>query len=498
MLDSYDVIVAGGGAAGLCASLSAAQRGCRVLLVDRGSSAERGGNTNFSMGAIRVAYDSVESVLPAFDGVDASAIAMASGWESYPPTAYVRDLMNATDGRCDPVLAEALAMESLPAVIWMHEQGVPVVPYCRRGSGPTFTGGFTVDVAGGGRGIVDGLTTACLANGVELAYSARCVDLHRDAGGITAVAVELPDGVRTIGARAVVLACGGFQANSAWRTQYLGAGWELAKVRGSRFDTGDGIALALAAGALPWGHWSGCHAVAWAHEAPDAANLAQSSGGHSPFHRLSYPFGVIVNVEGERFLDEGAGVADSTYSRYGRLVLSQPRHTAWQIYDASTSPLLRDEYRADTARRVVADTLGGLAVALPGMDRHRFIETVAEFNAAVRDDRPFDPDVLDGRSTIGLAIPKSNWACRLEQPPFEAYRVTCGITSTFGGVRITPDAEVVAAEGGIVPGLFAAGEMVGGLFYFSYPGGSGLAAASVFGRRAGVAAAALSQRGGSR
>jgi tricarballylate dehydrogenase len=117
------------------------------------------------------------------------------------------------------------------------------------------------------------------------------------------------------------------------------------------------------------------------------------------------------------------------------------------------------------------------------------LETLRAFNAAVRTDIPFDPNIKDGRAAAGLSPPKSNWANRLEQPPFEAYAVTCGITFTFGGLKIDRRAQVLDQDGALIGGLYAAGEMVGGLFYHNYPGGSGLTAGAVFGRIAGASAA---------
>ena len=128
----------------------------------------------------------------------------------------------------------------------------------------------------------------------------------------------------------MVLACGGFEANAEWRTRYLGPGWELAKVRGTRFNTGDGIRMALDIGAMPYGNWSGCHAVGWDRNAPEFGDLAVGDD----FQKHCYPFGIMVNANGERFVDEGADFRNYTYAKYGRVILSQPGQFAWQIFDA--------------------------------------------------------------------------------------------------------------------------------------------------------------------
>ena len=198
----------------------------------------------------------------------------------------------------------------------------------------------------------------------------------------------------------------------------------------------------------------------------------------------------MVNALGERFVDEGADFRNYTYAKYGRVILEQPNQLAWQVFDAKATDLLRDEYRIRQITKVKADTIEELAAKLEGVDAQRFLETVREFNAAVQADIPFNPNVKDGRGTEGLDVPKSNWANTIDTPPFEAYAVTCGVTFTFGGLRITTDAQVIDTDGHPIPGLYAAGELVGGLFYFNYPGGTGLMSGSVFGRIAGGSAGA--------
>jgi tricarballylate dehydrogenase len=249
---------------------------------------------------------------------------------------------------------------------------------------------------------------------------------------------------------------------------------------------GAGIRMALEAGAQPHGHWSGCHAVGWDLNSPPYGDLAVGDN----FQKHSYPLGIMVNARGERFVDEGADFRNYTYARYGSVILAQPDMFAWQIFDAKVVDLLRDEYRIRQVTRVRADTLEELVTRLEGVDAARALATIHEFNAAVATDVPFNPAVKDGRGTPGLAVPKSNWANPLDTPPYEAYAVTCGVTFTFGGLKITEQAEVEDTAGHPIPGLYAAGELVGGLFYHNYPGGTGLTSGSVFGRIAGTSASA--------
>jgi tricarballylate dehydrogenase len=286
-------------------------------------------------------------------------------------------------------------------------------------------------------------------------------------------------------AKSVVLAAGGFQANPEWRARYLGPGWELAKVRGTRFNTGDVIRMALDAGAAPVGNWSGCHAVGWDLNAPEFGDLTVGDN----FQKHSYPLGIMVNATGKRFVDEGADFRNYTYAKYGRVILGQPGQFAWQIFDAKVKAQLRDEYKIRQVTKHAANTLEELCAKLEDTDGEAALAELKAYNAAVRQDIPFDPNVKDGRCTRGLAIPKSNWANTLDTPPFEAYAVTCGITFTFGGLRIDTEAQVISTDGEPIPGLYAAGELVGGIFYFNYPGGTGLTNGAVFGKIAGTSAA---------
>jgi tricarballylate dehydrogenase len=304
---------------------------------------------------------------------------------------------------------------------------------------------------------------ACKAK-IRVLHETRAVRLVRQRDGIAAVEVEQQGERRLIGARSVVLACGGFEANAEWRAEHLGAPWRFAKVRGTRHNTGDGLAMAIAAGARATGQWSGCHAVQWDRSAPDTGDLRVRHA----FQKHSYPFGILVNARGERFVDEGFDFRNYTYARYGRAVLEQPGRFAWQVFDARTTPLLRDEYEASHATRADATTIEELAHRLDGVDAGRFLATVADYNAAVDE---------------------TNWANRIDRPPFRGYAVTCGITFTYGGLAIDARSRVLDEAGRPIPGLYGAGELVGGLFWDNYPGGAGLMAGAVFGRRAGMGAA---------
>jgi tricarballylate dehydrogenase len=484
------VVVIGAGNAGLCAALSAAEAGARVTVLERAPLARRGGNTAFTAGAMRVAYKDVDDILSLVPDLSEQQRAVTD-FGSYDEAAFFDDLARVTRYRADPDLASTLVSRSLETLRWMRSQGVRFMPIYGRQAFEvdgrfTFWGGLTIEVVGGGPGLVEFLARSAGQRGISVRYGARAIALRTSPAGVTGVVIRsgwLRE--ETIGCDAVVLAAGGFQANTEWRTRYLGPNWDLAKVRGSSCNTGDGIAMALEIGASPAGHWSGCHAVQWDMNAPEFGDLAVGDG----YQKHSYPFGIVVNTEGKRFLDEGADFRNYTYAMYGRRVLEQPGQMAWQVFDGKVAGLLRDEYRIRQVTRATAATLEDLAARLDGIDQRGFLTTVGDYNAAVDQTTPFNPNVKDGRAARGLPIPKSNWANTLDTAPFQAFAVTCGLTYTFGGLRIDPAARVLDTDFNPIPGLFAAGELTGGLFYFNYPGGSGLTNGAVFGRIAGTGAA---------
>jgi tricarballylate dehydrogenase len=486
----YDVVVVGAGNAAFAAALSARERCERVLVLERAREDEAGGNTRFTAGAMRVVYDGVEDLRKLMPDLTDDEVARTD-FGTYTADQFFDDMARVTQYRCDPDLTEILVRRSLDTLLWMREKGIRFVPIYGRQAFQIdgkfkFWGGLTVEAWGGGEGLVEAWTSSAHKHGVEVWYRARATSLIADDEGVHGVRVRKDGKTIEVRAQSVVLAGGGFQSNPEWRARYLGAGWELAKVRGTRFNTGDVIKMALDIGAAPVGNWSGCHAVGWERNAPEFGDLAVGD----QFQKHSYPFGIMLNAEGKRFVDEGADFRNYTYAKYGRVILDQPGQFAWQLFDAKVKHLLRDEYKIKQVTKATAQTLEELVGKLDDVDAKAALAEIKAYNAAVRTSVPFNPNVKDGRSTEGLAVPKSNWANVLDTPPYEAYAVTCGITFTFGGLRINTDAQVMNTDGEPIPGLHAAGELVGGIFYFNYPGGTGLTNGAVFGKIAGATAAA--------
>ncbi|HEY8580628.1 MAG TPA: FAD-dependent tricarballylate dehydrogenase TcuA, partial [Beijerinckiaceae bacterium] len=475
--------------AGLCAAIEAAQAGASVMVLEKAPEAERGGNTRFSNGAIRAVYHGVEDIDRLVGGLSEAEKARAE-FGSYTRDQYFDDLARVTQNRADPDLAETLIDDSRDTLFWLQAQGVRFLPlyewqFKLPDGRVRFSGGSALEMNGAGAGASEALFRTAERLGVRVVYETAARGLLQEGGRVAGLRARRRGSDVELRAGAVILACGGFEASAEMRTRHLGPSWDLAKVRGSRYNTGDGLRMALDAGAMSYGHWSGCHSSSWDLNAPDMNELAFGA----VFKRDDYIEGIVVNAEGRRFFDEGADIRSMTYAKLGRAILAQPGQVAWQIFDARGVARLHGEYRARQSARSQADTLEGLLRKLEGLDVEACLETIRAFNAAIDGSIPYDPGKKDGRRTRGITPPKSNWALAIEEGPFEAYAVTCGVTFTFGGLRVDDACRVLDDAGAPLAGLHAAGEMVGGLFYFNYPGGSGLMSAAVFGRRAGRAAA---------
>jgi len=487
--EKYDVVVLGAGNAAFCAALAAQENGAKVVMIEAAPLEEAGGNSRYTAGAIRFAHEGLQDLTTVLD-LNQEEIDNAD-FGVYTTDQFYDDLFRLTQYRADSDKAEMLVTKSLETVQWMKSRGIKFQPSYGRQAFKVdgkyrFWGGLCVETWGGGEGLIELETKAAGENGIEILYETKGLSLLYDDEKVFGLRVKHKGKVREIHAAAVVLASGGFEANPEMRTRYLGPGWELVKVRGTRFNTGGGIQMALDIGAMPHGNWSGCHAVGWDLNAPETGDLTVGDN----FQKHSYPLGIMVNGEGKRFVDEGADFRNYTYAKYGRVIMNQPGMMAWQVFDQKVTELLRDEYRIRRVTKVTANTIEELAPKLEGVDPDQFIKTVKDYNSAVQTDVPFNPAVLDGRGTNGLEVPKTNWANVLDEPPYEAYAITCGITFTFGGLRTNDVGNVLDTELIPIPGLYAAGELVGGMFCFNYPGGTGLMSGAIFGRLAGNGAAA--------
>lgn len=455
--ESHDVLVLGSGLAGMAAAIAAREAGAKVTLIDKAPEASRGGNTRFSGGALRCPTTAT------------------------PPGALIDELNQMTRHRADPALARLLYGNAEVDVQWLMGLGAPLVdPSVER---PDLRGGrMSFHVRGNGYGLVEALYPLLAQRGVDVRFETKAVNILLDGNGRAAgVRVKARDGFADYLARAVIIATGGFQANTEMRVRYLGREAGSLVVRGSRYNTGDGIHMALAVGAQSCGDFGGFHsAVLDARSAPVEAGETNIN---------SYPYTLMVNRNGERFVDEGAEFFDLTYVKYGKAILNQPGGLAYCLFDAK---LAERELVYCLHREFLPIDAGSISRLAQKLDlpADRLTATVDAYNAAVQPGE-FDPEIKDGKRTQGLTPPKTNWALPLDTPPYFAFPVTGGLTFTLGGLKVDDHTRVVDSEGRAIPGLYAAGEIVGGLFYDNYPGGASLLRATVFGRLAGREAAAL-------
>jgi tricarballylate dehydrogenase len=479
----YNVVVIGAGAAGLSAALSAQEHGAKVLMLETSPHAVRGGNGRFTDGMLIFPHNGISELREYLTDLPEHEIS-AIDVPAYSADDYYRDLMEMSQGLADSVLCEELVKNSKAVLRWLGQLGVKWdISYdhgVRVGERIKFKGGGAVLAAhGAGEGLVEKLFDIAEHKGIDVRYETTAVELIMDESGrVCGVKILGKEGFEDIHCGSVVVASGGFQANVEMRAKYLGPNWDLVKVRGTRYNTGDGLMMALKIGAQPTGQWSGCHATNVDLSSPDL------EGGMATA-RPSYIFGIMVNENGERFFDEGEDLETKTYAKLGKIILTQPSSIAFQIFDAKATPLLISTYGNSVPTE--ANSIEELAQEL-GIEPIKLLKTVREYNEAVQAGK-FDPAIKDGKMTKGILPAKTNWAQKIDKPPFRAYPVTTGITFTYGGIKTNKDAQVLNRYEDPLPGLYAAGELVGGFFYHNYLGGTGIAKGLVFGRIAGANAA---------
>ncbi|MCM2503803.1 FAD-dependent tricarballylate dehydrogenase TcuA [Aureimonas altamirensis] len=496
MSENLDVLVVGSGSAALCAGLAAREKGASVLVIEKAGPDLAGGNSKYTAGAMRFVYGGNDDLVPLLRDPEDPRLADTE-FGSYTADRFEKDLLGFNDGRPLTEEQQILIAESYPAMVWLAGNDVKFEPiYTRqsfqKGGRHVFWGGLTLAAQNEGVGLIDAELAAFHAKGGAIRYDCEATDLLYEGGRV--VGVKTRDAAGTtedIRAGAVVLACGGFEANAELRERFMGPDWKKAKVRGTPNNMGRGLEMAFALDARPYGLYEGCHATPMDLHMPEYGNLDIPHEERKNYRKICYFLGIMVNAKGERFVDEGRDFRNYTYAQFGRAVLEQPGHFAWQIFDAKVDHLLYAEYRFHDAHYVEADTLEALLGKLEGIeDKAALRATVDAYNEAVDDSVAFDPTVKDGKGTKGLSLPKSNWAQKIDTGPFKAYPVTGGITFTYGGLKVGETGAVLRTDGNAIEGLYACGEMVGGVFFNGYPGGSGLTSGVVFGRRAGYGAAA--------
>ena len=454
---TWDVLVAGGGNAALCAAITARQAGASVLLAEHAPRAFRGGNNRHTRN-LRAMHTRPTEVLT----------------DAYLEDEYWDDLLRVTGGNTDEVLARMTIRASSGVFGFMRECGVRFQPSLTGTLNLSRTNAFFL---GGGKALVNAYYLTAERLGVDILYDTEVLALRLERGAVRAADITHKGFPYTVHARAVVAASGGFQGNLDWMRQYWGDAVDNFVIRGTPYNRGRVLRNLLDQGVASVGDPTQCHAVALDARAP------KFDGGITT--RLdSVPFSIVVNRDGERFYDEGQDVWPKRYAIWGRLIAQQPGQVAYSVCDAKAVAL----FMPSVYPAIRADTLDGLAERL-GLDPPKLRATVERFNQAVRPGR-FDNTRLDGSATEGLDPPKTNWARAIDTPPFYGYPLRPGITFTYLGLRVDERAQVLMQDGRPAANLFASGEiMAGNILGRGYLAGFGMTIGTVFGRVAGEQAA---------
>jgi tricarballylate dehydrogenase len=453
----FDVAVLGGGNAGLCAALSAAEAGASVVVVESAPRHFRGGNSRHTRN-LRCMHDAPTDLLT----------------DSYPEDEFFTDLLRVTEGQTNETLARLVVRSSADCPAWMRRHGARLQPSLR---GTLHLGRTNAFFVGGGKSLMNTYYAAAERRGVRVFYDSEVVGLDLLGGECRSVSVLNNGHETTIRARTVVLASGGFEANLEWLREIWGEAADDFIIRGTPYNKGRVLKLMLDAGAQPTGDPTQCHAVAIDARAP------KFDGGIVT--RLDcVSLGIVVNTSAERFYDEGEDFWPKRYAIWGRLVAQQPKRLAFSILDSKVA----GKYMPSVFPAITAPSIRELA-SLLNLSADRLHDTIARFNASVVSGT-FDHARLDDCRTEGLTPRKSHWAQALDTPPFLAYPLRPGMTFTYLGLEVDDRARVRMTTGEPAVNIFAAGEiMAGNILGKGYLAGIGMAIGTTFGRIAGEEAA---------
>ena len=457
MTDRPDIVVIGGGNAALCAAMTAAEDGARVMILEAAPKAYRGGNSRHTRN-FRCMHSSPLGPLV----------------ESYSEEEYLADLLKVTDGKTDTHLARLAIRSSEACLPWMEARGVRFQPSLSGTLSLARTNAFFL---GGGKSLVNAYYRTAERLGVDVRYEAPVTHLEIDEDRIAAVDFTHEGKSRRVEPKAVVVASGGFQADTDWLARAWGPAAKNFLIRGTPYNRGVVLADLLDQGVEQVGDPTQCHAVAIDGRAP------KFDGGIVT--RLDcVPFSIVVNKKAERFYDEGEDVWPKRYAIWGRLVAAQPDQVGYVIIDSKSLEL----FMPSVFPPIAADSIEALAEKLE-LPTDRLRATVDEFNAACGDTSAFHPTELDGVATTGLNPPKTNWARPITEPPFYGYSLRNGVTFTYLGLKVDDKAQCSIGNRP-VRNLWAAGEtMAGSILGQGYLAGFGMTIGTVFGRIAGKEAA---------
>ena len=480
-----DVIIVGTGNAGFAAAVSASENGAKVLMLEKASEDYMGGNSALTI-HMRFAYNSFSDLLPLVKDdkqtynklYNKKLQELSEVVTEYTESDYLKDIMNVTSGKSDKILSKELVTNSLPTIKWMNKLG--------HLWSPTFdnpTSANVVSFNGKGYGLMQRWKNIALNKGVNIKYNHQVIDLIKNNEDIISGVVAKTNNENKIYyANSVILACGSFESNAQMRAKYLGEQWRNVKLRGIPNNTGEGLEMAISHGAIPYDDWSTCHASPQDINRPDYDLPGENKSGDY-WSRYAYPFSIMVNINGNRFIDEGETWRGLTYAKTGKAILEQKNNMAFQLFDSKhVKAGVLKKYKNPT--KYQAGTLIDLANKIKITDKENFINNINTFNKAVQSGN-YNPHKLDGKKVKNIFPSRSNWALPLDNPPYLAYPVICGMTFCYGGLKTSINGELINKNGDIINGLYAVGEMVGGLWHNNYPSGGGMMAGAVFGKNAG-------------
>ena len=480
-----DVIIVGTGNAGFAAAVSASENGAKVLMLEKASEDYMGGNSALTI-HMRFAYNSFSDLLPLVKDdkqtynklYNKKLQELSEVVTEYTESDYLKDIMNVTSGKSDKILSKELVTNSLPTIKWMNKLG--------HLWSPTFdnpTSANVVSFNGKGYGLMQRWKNIALNKGVNIKYNHQVIDLIKNNEDIISGVVAKTNNENKIYyANSVILACGSFESNAQMRAKYLGEQWRNVKLRGIPNNTGEGLEMAISHGAIPYDDWSTCHASPQDINRPDYDLPGENKSGDY-WSRYAYPFSIMVNINGNRFIDEGETWRGLTYAKTGKAILEQKNNMAFQLFDSKhVKAGVLKKYKNPT--KYQAGTLIDLANKIKITDTANFINNINTFNKAVQSGN-YNPHKLDGKKVKNIFPSRSNWALPLDNQPYLAYPVICGMTFCYGGLKTSINGELINKNGDIINGLYAVGEMLGGLWHNNYPSGGGMMAGAVFGKNAG-------------
>lgn len=457
IIKDYDILVAGGGNAALCAAMTAAEKGAKVLILERAPIWFRGGNSRHTRN-IRYVHHSVNRY----------------NTDMYTEEEFFNDLVSITGGKTNEKLAKLCIANSNNIVKWMEKHGGKFQPAMEGTLHLNKTNAF---FAGGGKALINNYYYCCEKLGVDVYYDAFLKEIKIKDNRFVSAVFEFKYGYFEVIAKSLVVASGGFQSNLDWLRKYWGDKVDNFLIRGTPFNQGNILEILLEKGVKKTGDPKQCHAVAI-----DARSPKYDAGIVTRLDCI--PFGIVVNKNCERFYNEGEDIWPKRYAIWGHLVAAQPDQIAYAIIDSKVIDLIMPSvfppFKSNNIKELAEQM---------NLDPSKLEDTINKFNSSIKKG-DFDPSKPDNCKTEGINPPKSHWAIPLNGPPYYGYILRTGITFTYMGVEINEKGQVVDNNNNPFENIFAAGEiMTGNILTKGYMAGFGMTIGTVFGILAGKGSA---------